>query len=569
MPPLPGVEFRGIGFSQPNTPRVPTANIGEGLQQVAAAGKYVANVLDVMAEDDGRIYADKINTQARLKAREAMQQAETSGEDLTGISERLAKSAEDEWKAAYDAAPNRHAQRFLDAAKESTLGDIRYGATELEVKYRTIKRSNEIVDAFNLKANEAATDPSSFPQVYAEAEALLKNTVGIPFDVRMQLEGKLGGIAASAVSGMIDKNPYAAEAQLKSGQWDKYLDPGDRVSLYNGAQAEIKRRESEARAAAAANSVAKQLASINTRFAMKDAIATVRETGKLPDGIDATTVAANVGADDAVTFQNDVAQALDYHAATTGFEALPNQDIVGRIDGLKATLPQPGEPGYAAAVETVKEAEAKADRIITDREQDPAAAVATSPAVREAAANLDRANPESIQAVIDARMKAQRVFVPAGAERPLTKVELYELTAPLRSIPPEDPEFLKAVDVITNTIRTNYGQFAPKVLQQVATRGGLDQDTASLFGDEVYRRNPTARGGKMIDLSSDAARADYAMNLNRVAAGAFEKTTGSALYPTPNYAAIQKLKAEAANPAVVADFDAKFGPGSAAQALKK
>lgn len=157
--------------------------------------------------------------------------------------------------------------------------------------------------------------------------------------------------------------------------------------------------------------------------------------------------------------------------------------------------------------------------------------------------------------------------MPEGAARPLTKVELLELTAPLRNLPPSDEGFYKATEALTATIRNTYGKYAPDVLRQVATRGGLNMEASEVFADEVYRASPTRKGGKMIDLSSDAARADYAMDLARTADTALLAVTGASNQPSAR--AIQVLKANADDPQVVADFDAKFGAGMAARVLKK
>lgn len=466
MPVLEGVQFRGVGFSQPNTPRVPTASIGDGLQQIGGALKGAANVLDVMAEDDGRIYFDKTNAQARLKAREAMQAAETSGEDLTGISEKLAKSAEEDWKAAYDAAPNGHARRFMDMAKEETLGDIRYSATELETKFRTIKRSNEIVSAFDLKANEAATDPGSFPRVYAEAQALLKNTVGIPFETRMQLESKLGSIASSAVAGMIDSNPYAAEAQLKSGQWDKYLDPGDRVSLYNRAVAGIKSLEAEARARAAEGRAAAAEAAGEYLAQIDDDLAYV--------------AAGNVPTPEMLTkYDPAVIAALPIKGADK--LAKKTADAFARGEGIRDLL-NAGTPAERAKViqgwrekaadpenfqfnqDTLRILESGAADLNDKLVKDPGGVAEMSMRVQEAIKSGDGA-----KIVAASYAEQERQNVPEYARKPLSNAYAAQLADQIGALPPEEQG--KAMQ----ELQASYGSAWPDVMQQMGTKlpGGL------------------------------------------------------------------------------------------------
>lgn len=281
MPPLPGVEFRGIGFSQPNTPRVPTDSIGSGLQQIGAAFKDVAGVLNEIEDEDGRIYAQKAISEIRLKRLKELQDAELSGNPLDGLTGRLSQGIEDDFAAYAEAdpegkaAPSR-AGHYLELAKSDVLGDLSLSAQRLEGTDRVNRRIASIGETLRNAATAASTDPTLFPKLWAEGNALIDSTA-MPFEAREKARGDLRGVAASAIAGMIERNPYAAAQQLESGAWDKYLDPNDRVSLYNGAQAGVRSREAEARAraaesrAAAAEAAGEYLAGADDYFAYRAA----------------------------------------------------------------------------------------------------------------------------------------------------------------------------------------------------------------------------------------------------------------------------------------------------------
>lgn len=313
------------------------------------------------------------------------------------------------------------------------------------------------------------------------------------------------------------------------------------------------------------NTVGRQIAKVEAQLQIEDDIASIRATGKpLPD-LTPELIAERVGADDAVKFIARRDQAYAYYSATTGLDALPNDQVISRIAGLREDMPDPGAVGYAAAAETLKDAEAKADKIISDRQEDPAAAVSANEGVKAAASAVDRARPETVQALIAARIEAQRAFTIPGAERPLTKVELTDLVGPLRNLPPDDVEFYNTVDAITAMIRNTYGEHAPAVLRQIATRGGLGMDAAQTFADEIYRGAPTARGGRKLDLAADVSRSEKATSLAGVAESVARRV-GSP-FPQPNFKQINFLKGNSADPEIVKDFDAKFGEGAAAKVL--
>lgn len=282
MPPLPGVEYRGIGFSQPNTPRVPVAGTGEGLQQIAAAGKYAANVLDEMADEDGRVFTGKFSSDVRLNKLKEIQDAEMSGQPLDGLTDRISKSIEEEFAAAAkaDGTPSR-AAKYLELAKTDLLGDLSLSAQRLEATDKVNRRIAGLSDMISSSANAAALDPKLFPKVYAEAKMAIETTA-MPFEARVKARNDLRDIAKAAVASQIDRDPYSGRDMVAQFQKSGYLEADEAMTLGNSADAAIRSREAEARARAAEGRAAAAEAA-NDYLAGFDDYAAYVAAGNVPD----------------------------------------------------------------------------------------------------------------------------------------------------------------------------------------------------------------------------------------------------------------------------------------------
>lgn len=500
MPPLPGVEYRGIGFSQPNTPRISTDSIGSGLQQVGAAFKDVAGVLDALAQDDGRLYAEKVITQERIKSREDQLLAETSGEDLTGVTQRLADASTARWNDAYEKAPNHYAQRFLDQAREQTLGDVRYNAMGLEAKFQAVKRIDGVKDIINLKANEVFANPEMFPQARAEIEHLLETTAGIPFESRADLENQMGVLATSAISGMIERNPYAAANQLESGQWDKYLDPNDRVSLYNGAQAGIRSREAEAKQRANEAKAAQAEAARVALEGADDALAFVAAgnvpTPEILTNYSPERILALTGSEKAAK------KAADAFARGEGVRELLNAGTPAErakvIEDWRAKAADP--ENYQFNQDTLRILESGAADLNDKLVKDPGGVAQMSTRVQDAIAT-----GSGVNIVAASYAEQERQGIPDFQRKPLSKAYAAQVAEQISTLPPDQQAGAM------QELAKSYGSYWPDVLKQIGDKlpSGLAIAAVMPPGRAATRVAETA-GLKMdevmVGLDKDASR---------------------------------------------------------------
>ena len=504
MPPLPGVEFRGIGFSQPNTPRVPQDSIGSGLQQVGAAFKDVANVLDEIADEDGRVYAGKAISEIRLKKLKELQDAEMSGNPLDGLTGRLSKGIEDDF-AAYtkadaegNAAPER-AARYLELAMPDVLGDISLSAQRIEGTDRVNRRIASISDTLRNGATAAATDPTLFPKLWAEGNALIDNTP-MPFEAREKARGELRNVAASAISGMIERDPYAAERQLSSGQWDKYLDPGDRVSLYNGAQSAIKSREAEARAAAA-EARAARAEQVNMALAGADDTLAYIADGHVPT----PAMIEKYGPEAILALTGDpkkAKKAADAFARGEGIRELLNAGTPAErakvIEGWRSKAADP--ENYQFNQDTLRILESGAADLNKKLVEDPGGVAEMSGRVQDAIKT-----GSGVNIVAASYAEQERQGIPDYARKPLSKAYAAQVAEQISTLPPDQQAGAM------QELAKSYGSYWPDVLRQIGDKlpSGLAIAAVMPPGRAATRVAETA-GLKMdevmVGLDKDASR---------------------------------------------------------------
>ena len=454
MPAVPGFAFGGPGGFTP-APTYRANGIGEAIQNAGAKLEGAAAVLEQRADEDGRISAMKTLAEKRLAARTALMDAENSGEDLTGIAAKIESQYTKELDDAERNAPNDYARRYLQLGRSDTLLDLRERATGIEAKYRVGKTIIDTENLLDFNASSLATNPDLFPKVFAESKALVAS-LRVPIEARAQLEDKLSSLGAVAMAGMIEKDPYSAARELESGQWDKYLDPSARVSLYNGAQAGIKSREAEERQRAAESRAARAEA-VNTALAgADDALAYV--------------AAGNVPTPDIITkFSPEAILALTGDPKKAKLAA----DAFTRGEGMRELL-NAGSPAERAKV--IEEAAKAADdpenykfnqdtlRIyqsvnadLNDKlVKDPGGAAEMSTRVQDAIAT-----GSGVNIVAASYAEQERQGIPDFQRKPLSNAYAAQVADQIATLPPDQQA------AALQDMAKSYGSYWPDVLKQI------------------------------------------------------------------------------------------------------
>lgn len=241
----------------------------------------------------------------------------------------------------------------------------------------------------------------------------------------------IGRLAQSAVQGEILADPRAAQKALQSGKWDAYLGGNDKAVLLGRAQAEIGRRETEARAGAAAEAIL-----------MKDDITALATNGEMTTEALTTyertlrTASKNQGA---VT--REVERLRRVNGAAIAVKGMEWNSPAENAALLDAQRPDPTKPGYAEQ-KLIYDSMAQADaKIRAARQNSPGDyAINRDPGLRQSwGAAL--AQPETIQATIARTVALQDQFNPGGRVDVLPESVAKQVVAAVQAMPNSAEQF--------------------------------------------------------------------------------------------------------------------------------
>ena len=468
MPKVPGIETYVPSSRVIDGPRFAPSPVGGAIQGAGQDFEELGRYLAQRDDEDGRIWAAKKQSELRLAGLTSLEEKRNSGADLNGLVDQTGKDVQAQFDAAMKDAPSAAASRYLSIGRADLEGDLKLRALGYESEYRVTKRVASAGDYVDQQANTLATNPGMFTKVYAETKRTLDAITGLPVDARERLNAKLTDLGASAVAGMIERDPYGAAKQLQSGQWDEYLDPNARISLLNGAQSAIKSREAEARAAAAE---ARAVAAENANAYMADFgdYAAYRAAGNTPDPkLEAKYSPAAIARLGVKGAKGWAKKAADVQAQGDLMLALRSADT-----------PEERAKIVAKAMETTKSPEnyqfnagmadtiaATAGKFDAELEKTPGEVAARSSRVQD---GFKESGPAGVAAMLG---EQERLGVPEPRRVPLPESVAISLTERVASLPPEK----QAEEV--QAIAGEFGSMWPMVFRQIG--GKLPTDSATM-----------------------------------------------------------------------------------------
>jgi hypothetical protein len=249
---MPRIEDLGGQVGAPGAVDYAPARPNQAFANLERQAAGAEAVLEQAADHDAAL--EGASALAEFRAARAKRQIElrTQATDPATFTESALADFDEQAEKLVSAHDNERVQMFL----EQRLVDARAGeeidsagwAAETIVK----RRAQKTIDTVGKFANIVQSSPGQFKSALDDVDAMI-DAAGLPLDMAdRQRSAARAQLARSAVYGQIETNPGGVLKQLQGGQWDAYLDPDNKIAAVNAAQGEIKRRESEARANAAA-----------------------------------------------------------------------------------------------------------------------------------------------------------------------------------------------------------------------------------------------------------------------------------------------------------------------------
>lgn len=275
------------GIPQVATPsgRSPIAG---GLQVAADAFQDVARADDRFQaakrqkeEEDAAAWATKGYAQAQLdlgtKYIDLQTEADAKGDGAPGFRGNVEKVIDDYTAKVLENAPTEAARQRLSNQLTLYKAGALTDAMGFEVRSRVAKRTGDMNEAIDLSRNAVSTNPAQFGPALDNMLAGI-DALQIPAEKKEILRTRAkNGLAASAIGAQIDRDPAGTLGELRKGEWDQYVDPDQKIGFINGAEAELKRREAEAKAVAREARMQRQ---VEISMTYDDALAEAQATGK-------------------------------------------------------------------------------------------------------------------------------------------------------------------------------------------------------------------------------------------------------------------------------------------------
>lgn len=312
---------------------------------------------------------------------------------------------------------------------------------------------------------------------------------------------------------------------------------------------------------------------------LKDDLASTQETGVGNASLTYEGVARTLGPPAADAWVAARGHAQNFWALTQDFYALPDTQIIDRLDTLR---PKPGAPDYIAQSKLFADAVDKADAIRKARVDDPAMSVSPDPEVKNAAATADFSKPETVKPLITARYAAQeRAGIPEDYRSPITKNEALALSKPLQqALPGEERDALKEM---AQNFQNLFGDDADDAFAFAIRARKLDASVtkeAARVSRKLGLGQPISREElRAADQSTEIAQARRTMTGPPPEVGMMPDVYTPSVAPSPppasaptaasltNIAPAGAITDLRQNPDLAADFDRKYGKGAAQKIL--
>ncbi|MGY4294605.1 soluble lytic murein transglycosylase-like protein [Bradyrhizobium sp. i1.4.4] len=306
---------------------------------------------------------------------------------------------------------------------------------------------------------------------------------------------------------------------------------------------------------------------------VKSDLTSMTATGRGVDDLNPNRVQRALGTAAAQKWAEDRDDALATWSATHDLPSLTDAQIDERLTSI---APKPGDKEFERKQAVYATASAAATKLRKQRDIDPAETVNSDPFVK--AAEAAPSGPGAVKAIVEARLAAQtRAGIPKENQSPITQAEAITLSRPLRTmLPGQERDVLTAMATKFQDI---YGEHADEAFAYALRAHKVDTEVAQIAARLVKKLGlgqlPDESEARVTSTTAELGAAERAVS----APAPFDPS-----YSVPGYGMgpmqAQPSRAEGAaiptraiidlrlNPKLAADFDKKYGPGSAAKILE-
>lgn len=465
---------------------------------ISNIGEQAYNVEQRKQEEDAAAWSAEQLSKARLdwtqQQIEREQNAPAGAANYTG---QLTKDYDEYTENLIKSAPTDKAREYLRNRMTDLKTSVVGRGMQFEATSRLNDRINKIGSAVDTSRIAVDLDPSQFQSVLAENLATL-DALDIPEAKKVEIrDNAKQQLSFAAVASRMRSNPGAVLQQLGSedggGALDvRMLNADNRIRLRTQAEAELKRREAEAKQAAAINRA-------EMTFRLQDAQAAYMQGLQYDNPPTAAELQAVYGEEKGQQVFNRLTKTQQFGIDVQQYATLPVSERAAWIESRKPAADGMATEGYAEDLQLFGQLVKNADNINKQMAEDGAGyAIKYSPEVAAAWQGVMTADPDNAAAAYQTYAEAvkgeqARLGLPNVTVVPKSYVS--QMAAAFK-----DPanQGTKQVEMVKSMQQT-WGQHFPQVFSQIQSEvpnsvkiiSNVDDDTAVLLSSIAPVDNKT------------------------------------------------------------------------------
>lgn len=466
------------------------AVLGGLATNLAQVGQQVLDANQKKEREDAAAWSAEQLGNARLHWTQQQidreQNAPAGAKDYTGT---LTKDFDAYADDALLNAPSDESRNYLRERLTAMKSDIVGRGMQFEARSRLDDRVEKIGKGIDQSRIAVDLDPSQHQSALAENLATL-DQLDIPAPAKAKLrDDAIQKISFAAVAARMKSNPNDVLSQLRSedsgGAVDvRLLNADNRIQLRNAAEAELKRREAEAKQAAA-------ISRAEMGFRLQDASAAYMQGLQFNNPPSAGELRAAYGPERGQRAFDALSQAQQYGVGVKEYATLPINErgewLQKRAPGVDGVASE----GFAEQSQLFGKMVSDAQNINKQLVDDGAGyAIKYAPEVNTAWQGvMEASDPESAPAAYQAyaeAVKGEQARLGLKQFNVIPKSYAASMAATFKDPANAGPKQIQLIE----EMKTNWGQHFPDVFKQVAADlpdsvkiigSGVDRDTATLL----------------------------------------------------------------------------------------